>query len=41
MPPELPLIVGEAWCIQGGHFLREQKPSSPQLRDSLALVPAS
>jgi hypothetical protein len=35
MPPELPLIVGEAWCMQGGHFLREQKPPSTQLRDTV------
>lgn len=40
LPPELPLVVGEAWCMQGGHFQRERGPP-PQLRDSLALAPAS
>lgn len=30
----MPLTVGDAWCMQGGHLLREQKPS-PQLRNTV------
>lgn len=34
--PEPPVMVGEARCMQGGHFLKEQKLQTPQLRDTVA-----